>query len=399
MASRWSQPLSCWASMAGLGLLVWLPSPAQAHPLVRGPRGRDCPPPTWPVCPEVTPVTPMPIEPTPITPTPAAPPPLAPGEAFAGRTTVIGNQLGIPPLAFGRPISPSQNALPSPVLAPSVRTFKMAENESPRPLDRVYYNFNFFDRVNTSVNERLDVDIRDIEVYRNTFGIEKTCLDGNASIGLRVPINTLSSESFSVPGFDRTSTAVGDLSVIFKYILCQSDDGGNLLSAGLAVTAPTGPDQFANSDAVTSFHSTLLQPYVGYILSHNRWFIQGFTAIDIPTDSEDVTVLFNDIALGYYLYQNPDGNHLVSGVVPTVEVHVNTPLNHRGAFDFEDLAGTPDIVTLTFGTHVQLKDHAVLTVGFITPITGPRPFDYEATVQFNWYFGARRDPSVPFVGN
>ena len=54
------------------------------------------------------------------------------------------------------------------------------------------------------------------EVYHELFGIEKTFLDGNASIGFRVPLNTISFKS-DVAGLGGSSTAPGDLSVFLKY--------------------------------------------------------------------------------------------------------------------------------------------------------------------------------------
>ena len=84
-------------------------------------------------------------------------------------------------------------------------------------------------------------------------------------------------------------------------------------------------------------------------------------------------------------------------MAPTFEVHVNTPLNHRDPFDANDLAGTPDVVNLTYGVNFEFCRTAVLTFGFVTPVTGPKPFDFEALLLFNLRFGgsrrARRRPS------
>src|SRR5262249_53147587 len=109
------------------------------------------------------------------------------------------------------------------------------------------------------------------------FGGEKTFLDGDASIELRLPLNTLSADSGS--GLGGTNTDIGDLTIVGKYAFWRDRQSGDLLSAGLAVTAPTGPDNFANSH-IQTFHSTLLQPFVGYIWNLDKWFVQGFTAIE-----------------------------------------------------------------------------------------------------------------------
>lgn len=69
---------------------------------------------------------------------------------------------------------------------PSAGGFKIAENESPRPQDRIFFNNNFFDNIN---NTNTDI----ASVQRQTIGFEKTFLDGDASVGVRVP--------FFDPGF------------------------------------------------------------------------------------------------------------------------------------------------------------------------------------------------------
>ena len=91
-----------------------------------------------------------------------------------------------------------------------------------------------------------------------------------------------------------------------------------------------------------------------------------------------MTILSNDVGLGYYLYRNPDADGFLTAIAPTFEVHVNTPLNHRDVFDANDRAGTPDVVNLTYGVNFGFARSAVLTLGFVTPVTGPKPFDYEA---------------------
>ena len=67
----------------------------------------------------------------------------------------------------------------------------------------------------------------------------------------------------------------------------------------------------------------------------------------------------------------------LSGIAPTVEVHVTTPLNHRGLLSFSDPAGTPDIVNLSYGINFEFNERTRLAVGLANPITGPRPFDTE----------------------
>jgi hypothetical protein len=350
-------------------------------------RSNCCPPPCPPLEPALPPAERKPGEPVP----PTTEPSLAP-ERFAavgGETVALatpnmqGDQLGIPALSFL-----SQFRLPNGgqlVLVPSIRSFKISENESPRPQDRVYFDFNYFNDVNKAVNNRLGADFLSLHVFRETFGVEKTCLDGKASIGLRLPLNSLDVD-ITVSGLPRTDTDIGDLSIILKYAFYSDPQTGDLVSAGLAITAPTGPDTFAGSPLVSTLHSTVLQPYLGYIFSLDELFFHGFSAIDVPTESQDVTLLHNDIGAGYFLYRTRQTDRLITSIVPTFEAHINTPLNHRGGFNFADPAATPDWVDLTTGATVGLLGHASLAVGIVTPITGPKPFAFEVLTQLNVRF-------------
>jgi hypothetical protein len=376
------------------------PAPAEKPPVEKPPE-RPAPPPERPTPPPERP----PERPPDLA--PEQPPEAAPfegtaragvfgGATFAAATpTLIGDQLGIPALAFApRPPFPPTPPGPAPgptgpssdLFVPSVRNFKIAENESPQPRDRVYFSFNYFDDVNKAVNFSSGAVLRDIRVYQENFGVEKTFLGGNASVGLRLPLFTVNADP-GLSGRDGTGTDLGDLTVILKYAPWMNPDTGNLLSVGLAVTAPTGADSFAGLDGLPLVHSTFLQPFAGYIWTLGNCFVHGFTALDIPTDSDDVTVLYNDVGVGYFLYRSQAGDRLLTGITPTFEVHVSTPLNHRGALRTFDPAGTPDVVNLTMGTHFALGQRSVVTVGLATPVTGPRPFDLEVMAQLNIRFG------------
>jgi hypothetical protein len=283
-----------------------------------------------------------------------------------------------PPPPAPRPVQARPAAL-----VPWVRGDKIAENESPRPQDRLYLSFNFWDNLNASVNRRLGAGLDNLRVYRETFGLEKTFLDGTASIGLRLPLNTLTADGIP-PTTGVTTTDIGDLSIILKAALWQDDATGRLFSAGLLVTAPTGPDLFAGTGSGPP-HSTTLQPFVGYVWTLDRWYLHGFSALDIPTDGGEATLLYNDVGIGYLLYRTPEPDDFLTAIVPTLEVHVNTPLNHRGALR-PDGSGTPDVVDLTLGSNFEFRDRTRLAVGVVTPVTGPKPFDFEVLAQFRMRF-------------
>lgn len=253
----------------------------------------------------------------------------------------------------------------------SLGDFKISENESPRPVDRVFFTSNNYWNVKGTSDG--GVPPRSIDFYQQTFGFEKTFLDGDASIGLRVPFFEQNGS-----GAVGSPSDIGDLSVVLKFALINNRQTGNVLSGGLVVTAPTGPSISIVSGNV---QTTLLQPWAGFIYNMDDFYVQGFSSVVIPTDSHVATILFNDLGIGYTMFRNRDG--LITSLTPIFEVHVTTPLNHRDSMD--DAITVPDIVDLTAGVHLGVGERGLLTLGVATPVVNS-PFDVEAIAQFNLRF-------------
>jgi hypothetical protein len=210
-------------------------------------------------------------------------------------------------------------------------------------------------------------------LYREVAGFEKTFLDGDASVGLRVPVFQLHGTA------DQGLDSIGDLTVVFKYALLKEDDG-DLLSVGMAITAPTGPDVIPLSGP--PIKQTLFQPFVGWITRWERFYCSNFSSVVIPTDMRDAAMMFGDLALGYYLYNNP-ASDVLNNVIPTLEAHLTTPLNHRGL-----LAGPVsalDALVLSGGFHL-VRRSACVTLGGSLPVTGPHPVDFGFFAQLNVAF-------------
>lgn len=282
-----------------------------------------------------------------------------------------------------RPPSPFESARTA-ALVPSIRAIKISENQSPAPRDRMIYQFNFYEDVNGAINSRFLSPITDVKVYRHIFGFEKTFFDGMTSFGMRLPLNTVTADS-PLRDVGRTETDLGNMEIFGKYVLLSDPVNGRLLSTGLSISPSTGPSRFAGADYLVALNNTTIQPFVGGIYRSGRVFFQGFLSLEVPFNKNDVTMLYNDYAFGYFLYEAADPNRILSSVVPIVEVHVNTPLNHRG-IRLDDPAGTPDFVNLTYGTSFQFGQRARLLGAFVTPVTGPRPFDFEVMAAFNLYY-------------
>lgn len=307
-----------------------------------------------------------------------------------GDQNSFGAALSLP----GQPRPPRVPGIRGGYLYPTVRNFKIAENQSPRPTDRLFFDFNYYNNLGAAVNRRIDSPLSQVKGYRYLLGLEKTFNEGMGSIGFRLPIDSLTADvgSLAVPA---TSQSLGDLSIFGKYILAQNVQTGSLLSGGLMITPPTGPKTFANAAYLNAIHSFYFQPYLGWIVNRGRFYMQGFFSFDFPTNNSAVSMIYNDIGFGYFLLRNNDPTAFLTAVAPTFEVHVNNPLNHRDPFSKFDLSGTGDAVNLTYGLNFEFGRRSLLTFAFVTPVASPKPFDTELILFYNFRFGRSVRSMIP----
>jgi hypothetical protein len=251
---------------------------------------------------------------------------------------------------------------------------QLVENDNPRPTDRFYFGYNYYDRVGASLNPGGQF----VNVNRETIGFEKTFLRGDASIGLRLPFN-------QVNGADIRGRQVGDLTILTKFVITGDRQTGDLLSTGFILTTPTGGSPFGVpvvlADGSPVPHTWLFQPWVGFIKNYDRMYVQGVTNVVVPATNETVTFLGNTLGAGYWMYRNPEGRYL-TGIVPIAEVNVRTPLNHR---DPNGLIYMQDMVNVNAGVHFRTP-RAVFSGGVSVPTVGPRPWGIEAIAYMNYLF-------------
>jgi hypothetical protein len=338
---------------------------------------------TSPTTPPTNPTTP-----------PAAEPSTLSGEAFA-QGSEAGTQAagGVAPAMFGDLIGvfgqrvvvvpqgvslPSQfrriNGNKAAVVAPLPlhASYKIMEGESPRPENRAYVTYTFYDNV-----DRLfpTGPAGTSNLHRETLGLEQTFDGGDTSIGLRLPFLQLTGNN------DVEDNEVGDLTIIYKHAFVNDRQTGDLFSGGIAITTPTG--QALEIDGESTIHSTVFQPFLGYFYNFDSFYLEGFSSVAVPTDMRDVALMFNSVALGYRLYQDDNTDASVRAILPQLELHLNTPLNHRG------LGSGPinfdDALDLTGGCRV-LFQRAEIGAAVGTPVTGPKPYDVEcaANLTFHW---------------
>lgn len=246
----------------------------------------------------------------------------------------------------------------------------ITDNDSPRPTDRVYFNYGYYDGMNAQLNP----GVGNITQNRPMIGFEKTFLDKNASIGMRLPFIQLNGP----PGAG--ADAVGDLSILTKYAFINNPNG-NVVSAGMILTLPTGPNGGLLCDGTSVPHSVLFQPWAGFVHVFDRAYVQGITAIIVPTDSRDITLFAHSLGMGYWLYR-ADGDRMLRGIIPVAEVHIRTPLDHR---DRDGVVFMQDQVNVTGGLHLRFP-RATFGGAVCVPTLAPRPWNVEAIANFTYWF-------------
>jgi hypothetical protein len=242
---------------------------------------------------------------------------------------------------------------------------------NPIPRDHVYFGYNYYQNAGGALNP----GVGGSDLQRQTAGFEKTIFD-NASIGLRVPFV----QQYGPYGLG--SQVVGDLTILLKYAAFYDRTTGNAFTGGLAVTAPTGGGTAYFPDGTLAPHSTLIQPWVGFVRTLGRGYVQGISNMIVPTDSRDVTLWGNSLGAGWWLYRAADSSRLLTAITPVLELHVRTPLNHR---DFNGDVYLQDQVNTTAGVHFRFN-RAVISGALVVPMVGPKPFDIEAVGYASYWF-------------
>ncbi len=268
---------------------------------------------------------------------------------------------------------------------------KVAEGNSPRPMDRVFLDFNYYNNLDKYEWRAPNATLREADLYRYVLGFEKTFLDEQVSITVRIPFFTIDAQASAVGAAlgqsDINSTDLGNISAILKGVLWEDKSTGSLISAGATISAPTASSRLIDPGPGTLAY---VQPFVGFILESGDFFLQGFSSVTLPVVRPESILMFNDIGVGYFVYRNYSNCGLLRSIAPTFEVHVTDPLreanptyNLDGIFDTFHIANTVD---LTLGTTVEFWNRSTLGIGVVTPVTGPKPFDFEIIAQFNYRF-------------
>jgi hypothetical protein len=235
-----------------------------------------------------------------------------------------------------------------------------------------------------------------VNVYRETIGFEKTLFGDRSSVGLRVPFIQADQGTTAEPDAQRVNAfqfgqvtdtvnevsnrvnraQLGDISVILKYALIDDRDTGDILSAGMVVTIPTG-DGIPTIEG--TLHPTLLQPYLGYLVNFDRalrprlQFHRGpnrWARRDGHVQRHRRRLLLHARSARWTRERHGAGRR------PAPQ----TPLNHRGTLD--NPVGMADSLDATADVTFMLGQRSTLGMAVSVPLTAPRPFDIEGQVQW-----------------
>lgn len=303
--------------------------------------------------------------------------------------------------------APLHIVVPNPGSGGAIGKVKLAENNSARPQDRLFFDYQFFSSVPLLTNG--------VDVTRFTPGFEKTFIGplGNlASFEVRVPMAlTLNSEILADAANDLDSAEFGNVSLAAKFLFYEAPQ--LQMAFGMGITLPTAEDVSLSLNDGTKLieldnEAVHVTPYVAALFTPSyNLFGHAFAQLDYDLNGSavsmnpdgsglrhvgqltDQTVLFLDGSLGYWLYRN-DGAFF-SGVAGMAELHYNKTLEHAntvasGNLVIGDRNANLDLINSTLGAHVRLGQ-TIVTNGFSFPLNKTEAvFDWEYRMFVNRYY-------------
>ena len=287
---------------------------------------------------------------------------------------------------------------------------KLAENSSPIPRDRIFFNYSHFTGV--------PLANQPISVNRYAPGFEKTFLDKLCSFEMRTPFGSSIDNDILANGLSSNNQfQFGNLFLSVKGVLIHR--GNWLVTAGSSLLLPTAADTRV-IDPTTNQEflrfdnkSTHIMPFIGGAFIPNaRIFTQWMVQCDIDTNGtpviatdynaqqrkigtlQDFTLLYTDLSVGYWLYQAAGSQRrMVTGIAPVAELHYNRSLNSADSVSdatnqINQVIADFDNVNIQAGLVFSLHNNSRLAFGYATPLGNSfdRVFDKEFRVTLNRYY-------------
>jgi hypothetical protein len=330
--------------------------------------------------------------------------------------------------------------------AATAGSFKLGDNESPLPRDRIIFDYSFFDNTTLAPGG--------INVNRFTAGFEKTLFTDRLSIEFRIPFATTFDSNITIDANDGNTALtnqhaieLGNSLFLTKALLSRTETTAT--SAGLGVGLPTASDITVNrSDGENLYRientAPHLIPFVGGVWTPTeRLFIQHMAQFDFDITGNEVVVnqdpnkqfsedgtfkdagrlkdpvfAFYDLSVGYWLWHLPPcSNQCITGLAGMLELHYNQTLGGFNSVSAKMLDSTGEqqsfwnpsaaggsleplalqvggggafsSLDLTAGVTMEIRDDAYLSLGCCVPTFGGvgHEFDYEIRANFSYYFG------------
>jgi hypothetical protein len=322
---------------------------------------------------------------------------------------IQGKFLYVPDVIFGAQQPTMVCIDPASSGAAVLGTPKLAENCSPLPRDRVYFNYSLFDDTPLLPAGK--------DVNRFSPGFERTFWDELASIEMRFPFAaTINPDLVMTDGGIAADDDVvfGNISTIFKGLLYQTDVFA--FSTGLQVTAPTAPSlnvTLLNGTRIVAIENEAvhLMPFLGALYTPNdRFFTQAFLQFDVDANGNpvevnpsfqglrpigrlhDTTFLYADFNVGYWVYRSEQTS--LTGFAPSIELHYNTSLEGSEFLASEGFVIGANLrqisnLNLTLGCYFEFAQDNTLVLGYTAPIGNrvDQQFDGELRAFFTHRFG------------
>jgi hypothetical protein len=285
-----------------------------------------------------------------------------------------------------------------------------ATTQSPIPVNRVFFNYSLYDQFQIATTTYTPVTVggngalvasttrmAGFNLNQYTFGVEKTFFNGGASFYVSAPILNASDNisGQAINGF-------GDLTAGIK-ILLKTWETGSAFSMGVSVAAPTARagqfqisyEGFNNSGGtpvppvIAHINPTFIQPWLGGLWNGDRFFIQEYFGVLIPSNNEFVTSINNNTSFGWRMYQGGYGR--IRSITPMLSAQVLVPLANGGNSNLVN-GGNPFPISfptqlfLTEGAQVMVGERLALFGGVMEPVVGPTAFTVGATFGANLFF-------------
>ena len=290
-----------------------------------------------------------------------------------------------------------------------VGRMKIAENTSPLPQDRLFFNYSLFDNVPLAAGG--------VTVNRFTPGMERTIRNGQSSIDVRFPFATTLESNIVADGppeFGRLS--LGDLQLTYKHLIAQRCR--RFVSAGVTVTLPTADDlkvmlRDGKQLILVEHQAVHIMPFLGWVHDRGRFISQGFVQFDVDVSGspthvnrygtglvpagkiQDTSFLYVDLSFAYWVHRvkcQCRRRHL-TGIAPMLELHYNRSLKRSdvvtsGDFRIGEFLNNEELLTAVLGTTLEFGPRSLFTVGYVAPIgnDSDQQFDGELRAFWNQYF-------------